>query len=117
MVSTDVPRQPVLVYSGGERSLYLQGRYGSSGLTPGVEGKKVIVQGFGNVGYYSAKFFQEGGAIIVGIGEYEGAIYNENGLDYEAVFNHRKSTGSILNFRCHQYGKRPAISWNNLVIS
>ena len=68
------------------------------GLTPGVEGKKVIVQGFGNVGYYSAKFFQEGGAIIVGIGEYEGAIYNENGLDYEAVFNHRKSTGSILNF-------------------
>ncbi len=68
------------------------------GLTAGLEGKKVIVQGLGNVGYYSAKFFQDGGAIIVGIGEYEGAIYNANGLDVDAVFNHRKSTGSILNF-------------------
>lgn len=68
------------------------------GLTPGLKGKKVIVQGLGNVGYYSAKFFQEGGAIIVGIGEYEGAIFNANGLDVDAVFNHRKSSGSILNF-------------------
>ncbi|MFN0275704.1 MAG: Glu/Leu/Phe/Val family dehydrogenase [Chitinophagales bacterium] len=68
------------------------------GLSEGLVGKKVIVQGLGNVGYYSAKFFQEGGAKIVGIGEYEGAIYNVNGLDVDAVFNHRKSTGSILNF-------------------
>jgi len=68
------------------------------GLTTGLKGKTVIVQGLGNVGYYSAKFFQDGGAIIVGIGEYEGAIYNANGLDVDAVFNHRKSTGSILNF-------------------
>lgn len=68
------------------------------GLKPGLKGKKVIVQGLGNVGYYSAKFFQDGGAIIVGIGEYEGAIFNDNGLDVDAVFNHRKSTGSILNF-------------------
>jgi glutamate dehydrogenase (NAD(P)+) len=68
------------------------------GLSAGLAGKKVIVQGLGNVGYYSAKFFQDGGAIIVGIGEYEGAIYNANGLDVDAVFNHRKSTGSILNY-------------------
>ena len=68
------------------------------GLTTGIEGKTVVIQGLGNVGYYSAKFFQEGGAIIVGIGEFEGAIYNENGLDTDAVFNHRKTTGSILNF-------------------
>ena len=68
------------------------------GLSTGLKGKKVIVQGLGNVGYYSAKFFQDGGATIVGIGEYEGAIYNANGLDVDAVFNHRKSSGSILNF-------------------
>ena len=68
------------------------------GLSAGLAGKKVIVQGLGNVGYYSAKFFQDGGAIIVGIGEYEGAIYNANGLDVDDVFNHRKSTGSILNY-------------------
>jgi glutamate dehydrogenase (NAD(P)+) len=68
------------------------------GLTTGVEGKKVVVQGLGNVGYHTAKFFQEAGAIIVGLAEYEGAIYNNNGLDVEAVFNHRKASGSILNF-------------------
>jgi glutamate dehydrogenase (NAD(P)+) len=68
------------------------------GLKKGIEGKKIIVQGLGNVGYHSAKFFQEGGAIVVGLAEYEGAIYNEKGLDVEAVVKHRKATGSILNF-------------------
>ncbi len=68
------------------------------GLSTGIAGKKVIVQGLGNVRYHSAKFFQEGGAIIVGLAEFEGSIYNEKGLDVEAVFQHRKATGSILNF-------------------
>lgn len=68
------------------------------GLTKGLQGKSVIIQGFGNVGFYAAKFFQEGGAKIIGIGEMEGAIYNTEGLDVESVFNHRKSTGSILNY-------------------
>ena len=68
------------------------------GLPLGVEGKKVAVQGLGNVGYHSAKFFQDAGAVIVGLAEYEGAISNENGLDVDEVFNYRKNTGSILNF-------------------
>jgi glutamate dehydrogenase (NAD(P)+) len=68
------------------------------GMTVGIEGKKVVVQGLGNVGYHSALFFQKHGAIIIALAEYEGAIYNEAGLDVDAVFNHRKQTGSILNF-------------------
>lgn len=68
------------------------------GLTVGVEGKRVIVQGLGNVGYHSAKFFYEAGAKIIALAEYEGAIFNKDGLDVEAVVAHRKSTGSILNF-------------------
>jgi glutamate dehydrogenase (NAD(P)+) len=40
----------------------------------------------------------EGGGIIVGIAEREGGIFNETGLDVDKVFNHRKATGSILNF-------------------
>lgn len=68
------------------------------GLSVGIEGKTVVVQGMGNVGFYCAKFFREHGAIVVGIAEYEGAIYNAKGLNEEEVFNHRKSTGSILNF-------------------
>jgi glutamate dehydrogenase (NAD(P)+) len=67
-------------------------------LTPGLSGKRVVVQGLGNVGYNAAKFLQEGGCIIVGISEYEGAIYNAKGLDVDDVFKHRKSTRSILNY-------------------
>jgi glutamate dehydrogenase (NAD(P)+) len=68
------------------------------GLSTGMAGKRIIVQGLGNVGYYSAKFCSEGGAILVGIAEREGGIYNPNGLDYDAVFRHRKETKSILNY-------------------
>jgi len=68
------------------------------GLTVGIEGKKVVVQGLGNVGYHSAKFFREAGAKVVGLAEFEGAIFNADGLNEEDVFQHRKKTGSILNF-------------------
>ncbi|REJ82945.1 MAG: Glu/Leu/Phe/Val dehydrogenase [Bacteroidetes bacterium] len=68
------------------------------GLEPGLSGKKVIVQGLGNVGYYSSLFCQKGGAIIVGIAEREGGIYNPDGLDVDSVFRHRSETKSILNY-------------------
>jgi glutamate dehydrogenase/leucine dehydrogenase len=55
------------------------------GLTPGLEGKRVVVQGLGNVGYHAAKFLSEdGGAVIVGAVEYEGAISKPDGIDVEA---------------------------------
>jgi glutamate dehydrogenase (NAD(P)+) len=68
------------------------------GLTPGIANKRIIVQGLGNVGYHSAKYCQENGAIIIGIAEREGGIFNEQGLDVEKVFRHRTETGSLLNF-------------------
>ncbi|MEM9672703.1 MAG: Glu/Leu/Phe/Val dehydrogenase [Bacteroidota bacterium] len=71
----------------------------SLGLSPGLEGKRIIVQGLGNVGYFSAKYLQEGGAIIAGIAEYNGGIYDANGLDVEEVFQHMKENGAVLNFK------------------
>jgi len=68
------------------------------GLKAGLGDKRVVVQGLGNVGYHSAKFLAEFGATIVGLCEYEGAIYNPNGLNVDEVFAHRKNTGSILGF-------------------
>lgn len=68
------------------------------GLPVGIAGKKIIVQGLGNVGYYAAKFFQEAGAILVGLAEYEGGIYDASGLNLEDVMAHRKNTGAILDF-------------------
>ncbi len=58
----------------------------------------VVVQGFGNVGYHAAKFLEEDGAKIVGIVEYDCAIFAEDGLDIEAVAAHRRATGSIKGF-------------------
>jgi glutamate dehydrogenase (NAD(P)+) len=68
------------------------------GLTPGLEGKTVVVQGVGNVGYHAAKYLQEGGAVLVGLIERKGAVYAPKGLDLEQVMAHRKRTGSILDF-------------------
>ena len=69
------------------------------GLTPGLEGKTMAIQGLGNVGYHTGKISQEeGGVKIISVAEYEGAIYSEDGLDIDKVVKHRKKTGSILNF-------------------
>jgi glutamate dehydrogenase (NAD(P)+) len=67
-------------------------------LPVGLDGKRVVVQGLGNVGYNAARFLQEGGATIIGLAEYEGAIHSDKGLDVEAVVAHRRETGSILDF-------------------
>ncbi len=68
------------------------------GLTAGLEGKTFIVQGLGNVGYHAAKFMTDHGCRLVGVGEYEGAIYDPNGIDLELLVSHRKDTGGVLNF-------------------
>ena len=72
------------------------------GLTPGLEGKRIVVQGLGNVGYHAALFCHQAGAKIVAIAEYDGAIFSESGLDPEQVEAHRKSSGSILRFPASQ---------------
>jgi glutamate dehydrogenase (NAD(P)+) len=68
------------------------------GLSVGLEGKRVIVQGLGNVGFHAAKFCREGGAVVIAIAEREGAIVSDKGLDEGQVAEHRRTTGSILNF-------------------
>lgn len=68
------------------------------GLSSGIEGKTVVVQGLGNVGYHSAKYLQEAGAVLIGFAEREGAIHDSKGLDLETVIEHRKESGSILDF-------------------
>jgi glutamate dehydrogenase (NAD(P)+) len=68
------------------------------GLSSGLDGKRVVVQGLGNVGYHTAKFCQEGGCVVVGLAEQEGAIWDPGGLEVDGVMRHRKETGSILGF-------------------
>jgi glutamate dehydrogenase (NAD(P)+) len=68
------------------------------GLSAGLAGKRAVVQGLGNVGSHAARFLQEGGAVIVGLSEWEGAIANPKGLDVAAVMQHRAATGKIMGF-------------------
>jgi glutamate dehydrogenase (NAD(P)+) len=68
------------------------------GLTPGLAGKRVVVQGLGNVGYHAARYLQEAGCLIVGLAEYDGAIHDPKGLDVDKVQRHRTETRTILNF-------------------
>ena len=57
-----------------------------AGITGTLDGKRVIVQGLGNVGYHAAKFLsEEDGCKVTGIIERDGALYKEDGLDIEDV--------------------------------
>jgi len=86
------------VYYGIREAVSFEDDMKRLGMTTGIAGKTMVIQGLGNVGFHCAKFFTENGAKIICLAEYEGSIYNPDGLDYLAVVEHRKITGSILNF-------------------
>ncbi len=68
------------------------------GLEVGIEGKTFIVQGLGNVGYHSAKYMTEAGAILVGVAEIDGSIYSSKGIDLEKLMEYKKETGGVTGF-------------------
>ncbi len=78
----------------------------SANLEGTLDGKKIIVQGLGNVGYHAAKFLQEeDGALIIGILERDGAIINEKGLDVEEVSKYKLEHGKVEGFPDSQFVK------------
>ena len=60
-----------------------------------IEGAKVIVQGFGNAGSFLAKFLHDAGAVVVGISDAYGALYDSDGLDIDYLLDRRDSFGTI----------------------
>nr|MCH9824749.1 Glu/Leu/Phe/Val dehydrogenase [Alphaproteobacteria bacterium] len=70
-----------------------------AGLEGKLDGKRVVVQGLGNVGYHAAKFLgDEDGALITGIIERDGALVNPNGLDVNAVHGWIVRHGGVTGF-------------------
>lgn len=67
-------------------------------LPVGIEGKKVIVQGFGNVGFHAAKVMQENGAVIVGVAEFEGGLFNAKGIDVDDLKKFQVENKTIRNY-------------------
>lgn len=59
---------------------------------------RVVVQGFGNVGYWASQLMHRQGAVLVGVSDVNGAIYDPNGLDMDAVGKHHDESGTISDF-------------------
>jgi len=68
------------------------------GMRAGLRGKRAVVQGLGNVGYHTAKFLEESGAIIVGIGEKTGGLYSDQGLQVDSVLAYMQNKGTVLGY-------------------
>jgi len=64
-----------------------------------IEGVRVSINGFGNVGGFSAKLFAEEGAKIIAVNDYHGVLYNENGLDIDELLMVRKNKDGVMEYK------------------
>lgn len=71
-----------------------------AGLSGSLNGKRIVVQGLGNVGYHAAQFLaEEDGALIIGVLERDGAVYDEGGIDVHALHQHIVDNGGVKGFK------------------
>ena len=69
------------------------------GLTTGIEGKSMVIQGLGNVGSYTGRISQdEGGIKIIAVGEVEGYVINRDGIDIHDLLAYRQENGTIIDY-------------------
>lgn len=70
-----------------------------AGLDGSLDGKKIVVQGLGNVGYHAAKFLsEEDGAKIIAVVEHDGTVFDPEGIDIEALYCHIRAHGGVKTY-------------------
>jgi glutamate dehydrogenase (NAD(P)+) len=89
-----------------------------TGLSGGLEGKRIVVQGLGNVGYHAAKFLsEEDGAKITAIIERDGAIVDEGGLNVEDVYQWIRKHGGLTGYPEVNFVEDGKPFWNMIATS
>jgi glutamate dehydrogenase (NAD(P)+) len=70
-----------------------------AGLTGDLDGKRIVLQGLGNVGYHAGKFLsEEDGATIIAVIEHDGVVMDERGIDIEALYQHKVEHGGLKGY-------------------
>jgi len=80
------------------RGVYVTGREAARRIGLPIDGARVAVQGFGNVGSSAAELFGQAGALIVAAQDHTGTLYNGAGLDLATLVPHVKATGGVAGF-------------------
>ena len=86
----------------------------AAGLKGNLEGKNIIIQGLGNVGYHASHFLStEDGALITAIIERNGALLNSKGMNVDEVYAHKEETGSLKGCKEGKFVKDGALVLEN----
>ncbi len=80
------------------RGVFIVGTEAARRIGMEIEGARIAVQGFGNVGGIAAKLFQEAGAKVVAVQDHTGTIHNSKGIDTVALLDHVAQTGGVGGF-------------------
>ena len=64
-----------------------------------IAGQRVVVEGFGNVGLYLARFLAQEGATVLAASDSSGGVYNSNGIDVETAIAHKQETGALTGLK------------------
>jgi glutamate dehydrogenase (NAD(P)+) len=70
----------------------------ASDMDMNPDGARIVIQGFGNVGSWTAKLLQEYGCKVIGVSGVQGGVYNSNGLDIAALLEHHSESGMVPGF-------------------
>ena len=74
-----------------------------------LEGARVVVQGFGNVGSHAARYLQERGAVLVGASDLDGTVFDPSGIDVEKLIAIKRATGRVTDYEGGE--KRSLNAW------